>query len=73
MFLEGSQETIAARIAARQHEYMPASLLDSQFATLEVPAADENVLTVSVEEPVEAIASRVTRELDHLKTFKRGQ
>lgn len=73
VFLEGSQETIAARIAARQHEYMPASLLDSQFATLEVPAADENVLTVSVEEPVEAIASRVTRELDHLKTFKRGQ
>jgi gluconate kinase len=26
---------IAARIAARQHRYMPASLLDSQFATLE--------------------------------------
>lgn len=73
VFLEGSKETIAKRIAARQHEYMPASLLDSQFATLEVPAEDENVLAVSVEEPVEAIASRVVRELDHLKTFKRGQ
>jgi len=73
VFLEGTKEVIAERIAARSHEYMPASLLDSQFATLEVPGADENVLTVSVTEPVEAIASRVTKELEHLKTFKRGQ
>lgn len=73
VFLEGSKEVIAGRIAKRQHEYMPASLLDSQFATLEVPQEDENVLTVSVLDPVEAIASQVTRELDHLKTFKRGQ
>ena len=73
VFLEGTKDVIAQRIAARNHEYMPASLLDSQFATLEVPAADENVLTVSVTDPVEAIASRVTKELDHLKTFKRGQ
>ena len=73
VFLEGSKEVIAKRIAARKHEYMPASLLDSQFATLEVPAADENVLTVSVIDPVETIAGKVVRELDHLKTFKRGQ
>lgn len=73
VFLEGNKEVIRKRIEARQHEYMPASLLDSQFATLEVPTAEENVLAVSVEEPVEAIASRVTKQLDHLKTFKRGQ
>ena len=36
--LAGSRELIAARLAARQHRYMPASLLDSQFATLEPPA-----------------------------------
>ncbi len=35
--LEGDKATIAARIAARKHQYMPASLLDSQFATLERP------------------------------------
>jgi carbohydrate kinase (thermoresistant glucokinase family) len=73
VFLEGTKEVIAQRIAGRQHEYMPASLLDSQFATLEVPAEDENVLKVSVLDPVETIATKVTRELDHLKTFKRGQ
>lgn len=36
--LRGSRELIAARLAARRHRYMPASLLDSQFAALEAPA-----------------------------------
>jgi gluconokinase len=37
--LYGDKALIAARIAARKHRYMPASLLDSQFATLEPPSA----------------------------------
>jgi gluconokinase len=36
--LKGSFELIRARLAARRHRYMPASLLQSQFATLEEPA-----------------------------------
>jgi gluconokinase len=35
--LRGSIDLIRARLAKRQHRYMPASLLDSQFATLEAP------------------------------------
>ena len=73
VFLEGSKELIASRIAARQHEFMPASLLDSQFATLEVPVVDENVLTVPVALPVEAIAERVVKAVPHLKSFRRKQ
>ena len=37
--LRGSIELIRSRLADRKHRYMPASLLESQFATLE-PAAD---------------------------------
>jgi len=37
--LKGDKALVAARIAARKHRYMPASLLDSQFATLEPPQA----------------------------------
>jgi len=37
VYLQGSRELIGARVAARKHRYMPASLLDSQFATLEPP------------------------------------
>lgn len=39
VYLHGDKALIAARIAARKHRYMPASLLESQFATLEPPAA----------------------------------
>jgi gluconokinase len=38
IYLKGDRELIRARLAQRQHRYMPASLLDSQFATLEPPA-----------------------------------
>jgi gluconokinase len=73
VLLHGPKEVIAERIARRQHEYMPASLLDSQFATLELPAADENVLTLSVLEPAEVLADKAVRSLGHLKSFKRKQ
>jgi gluconokinase len=59
VYLDGTKDVIAKRIAARKHEFMPASLLDSQFATLEVPAADENVIAVPVTDPVGAIVARV--------------
>src|SRR5262245_17695530 len=36
--LRGGKELIQSRMRRRQHRYMPASLLDSQFATLEEPA-----------------------------------
>jgi carbohydrate kinase (thermoresistant glucokinase family) len=59
VYLKGSYEVIAARVAARHHEYMPASLLKSQFEALEEPGPDEHPIVVSVEltprEIVEAI------------------
>jgi gluconokinase len=46
VFLKGSEELIKGRVAVRHHEYMPASLLRSQFDTLEEPTPDEGVVTV---------------------------
>jgi gluconokinase len=72
--LAGSREVIAERMAKRKHEYMPTSLLDSQFATLEAPdPAIENVLVVPVTDSVDKITQTVTKSLDHLKAFKRWQ
>jgi gluconate kinase len=42
---------------------MPASLLRSQFETLEVPAADERAITVSIDARPQAIVDRVLAEL----------
>jgi len=48
LFLDAPQEVIHARMLARSHEFMPVSLLDSQFGTLERPHPDEGVATIPV-------------------------
>ena len=48
VYLKGEKELIAERMAARLDHFMPPALLDSQFATLEEPAADERALVVPV-------------------------
>lgn len=61
--LDGSHSQIAQRLAARRDHFMPASLLESQFAALEAPASDENVTVVPIEEAPEAIAERIIASL----------
>jgi len=48
VYLKGDRDLIGRRMAARHGHFMPTSLLDSQFRTLQVPAPDENPLVVSV-------------------------
>jgi gluconokinase len=48
VFARGDMELIHARITARQHEYMPSSLLTTQFATLEEREDDELGTTVDI-------------------------
>lgn len=40
-------EIVSARLAVREGHFMPPSLLESQFATLEAPSADESPILVS--------------------------
>jgi len=48
IYLQGGRELIAQRMAARHGHYFKPGLLDSQFATLEEPSADESVITVPI-------------------------
>ena len=52
VYLEGSKALIAKRVAARSDHFMPASLVDSQFADLEPPSPAERPITVSIEQPI---------------------
>jgi carbohydrate kinase (thermoresistant glucokinase family) len=64
VFLNGSREVITARMASRADHFMPPALLDSQFATLEPPTADENVLEINLAAtPAEEVAE-VLRALE---------
>jgi gluconokinase len=58
--LRGGIELIRARLKERHHRYMPASLLESQFATLESPA---DALTVDIALPPERCAERIAAGL----------
>jgi gluconokinase len=57
--LSGSRSLIAARMGARPDHFMPPSLLDSQFAALEAPTADEDAITIDVDRPLADIVSLI--------------
>ncbi len=58
VYLEGSFDLIWQRMSERENHYMKAEMLQSQFATLEPPTADE-ALIVSIEQPVDAIVATI--------------
>lgn len=64
VYLEGSRALLLARMKARTGHFMPASLLDSQFATLEDPTGEPGVVTVGIEAPLDII---VATSLDRLR------
>lgn len=65
VYLEGSRERIADRLARRRGHFMPAHLLDTQFAVLEPPTADEDPIVVGIAEGPEAIAAAIASRLGH--------
>ena len=58
LHLDGSHEVISARQASRPGHFMPASLLHSQFATLEPLAPDERGVVIDVDQDIDAIVNR---------------
>jgi len=63
VYLDGSAALISGRIAARRHEYMPASLLASQFETLEAPGPDEPVIRVDAGASLDAEIETIVQAL----------
>lgn len=61
--LTGSYEVLTDRMKKRTGHFMPASLLDSQLATLEPPAADETAMTVDIDDTREGIVAGIVRRL----------
>lgn len=58
------RETASRRVAARRGHFMPASLVDSQFAALEPPSPDEHALTLDGTRPVaDLVATALARIL----------
>ena len=60
VYLKGDAKTIGPRLAGRTGHFMPPSLLESQFATLEEPAA---AIVIDIVQPVAAQVAAITRAL----------
>jgi gluconokinase/6-phosphogluconolactonase len=63
VYLKGSPDLIRQRLARRHGHFMPPTLLDSQFATLEEPSPDENPIVVDIGRPPEEIAAEIADRL----------
>jgi len=63
VYLQGDFDLLGARMAARSGHYMPASLLASQFAALEPPAADEHAITLDCRLEPEMLAAQALAAL----------
>jgi gluconokinase len=63
IYLKGTQDLIASRLALRKGHFMPPGLLESQFETLEPPDASEDAVTVSIDGSVETVVNDILRQL----------
>ena len=63
VYLRGEQALIGDRLAARHAHFMPASLLESQFATLEEPAPEEHAIDIWVGKPPELLVEDIVAAL----------
>jgi gluconokinase len=63
VYLNGSYELIAERLRQRHGHFMPADLLESQFADLEPPQPDEHALSVDISLPPDQQVTAIVRAL----------
>jgi len=62
VFLRGPRALIAERLPGRGGHFMPPTLLDSQFATLEEPSRDEHAWVANINDsPEDLVAALVAR------------
>jgi carbohydrate kinase (thermoresistant glucokinase family) len=59
VYLKGDADLIRSRMAKRRGHFMPPSLLDSQFATLEEPGADEHPIVLDATRPAPELVQEV--------------
>jgi gluconokinase len=66
LFLNIDEVTSQARVAARKNHFYPASLVSSQFATLEEPSGEPRVLMLDGTLPLDAITEHTIEWLQEL-------
>jgi gluconokinase len=63
IYLRADRDLMRARVAGRRDHYMPASLVDSQFATLEPPDGEPDVVVMPADAELDAAIPKLAAEL----------
>ncbi|TPK83525.1 gluconokinase [Mesorhizobium sp. B2-4-17] len=63
LYLEIDPATARRRVGNRKGHFMPASLVDSQFAILEPPGVEERALTLDATRPVDELVTDAVRSI----------
>lgn len=63
IYLDGSKELLTKRMGERKGHFMPASLLESQLQTLEIPTGEPGVVTVDIDTTIDAIVDASVKSL----------
>ncbi len=63
VYLKGSRDLIAGRLAARKDHFMPPQLLDSQMAALQEPAADEPSTVIAIDGSPDDIVNSIVEKI----------
>lgn len=62
--LAGTRELISSRMNSRTGHFMPTALLDSQFAALEPPAAEEKAIVIDIDQTLDSIVNDIVKALE---------
>jgi len=73
VYLKAEPDPMRARVAARRGHYMPASLVDSQFATLEPPDGEADVATLPADANLETAIAELATNLARGAGLGRGR
>jgi gluconokinase len=63
LYLKADRDLMRARVANRKDHYMPASLVDSQFATLEPPDREPDVIAMPADADLDAAIPKLAARL----------
>ena len=63
VYLDADRDLMRARVAGRRDHYMPASLVDSQFAAIEPPVGERDVIAIAADADLQNEIPKLVAEL----------
>ena len=66
VYLDADPDLMRARVAGRRGHYMPASLVDSQFATLEPPVGEKDVVAIGADADLDSAIPKLIAKLERV-------